>query len=365
MNKNIVIGVLVIIVLLAGGYYIFNTSSSQGTDMSTTTSATDITGTGQSGGTDQSSTPGAPVVITEASVAPTNSTAVVTGTVTPNGAQTTYWYEYGASANLGSKTSAQTIGSGWTAIASPGYITGLQPNTSYFFRLTASNAYGTVNGPTYGFNTNNNPAGQGTAPAVSTNAAKSITSTGATVNAQVNPHSSVTTFWFEYGTTPNFGGITTFESAGNTNTSSSVSAQLSGLAPQTTYYFRVNAQNQYGTVNGATQNFTTSGPAASALPPVVTTQVASPVTTTTATLRGTVNNNGASATYWFEYSTDSLLGSALLRSTPQNTLGASGTTQSISANISGLKSGTTYYYRSVAHNSAGIVRGSNQTLTTK
>jgi hypothetical protein len=43
----------------------------------------------------------------------------------PGGAITAYWYEYGTTKDLGKKTAVQVVGSGYTAIATPGYITGL------------------------------------------------------------------------------------------------------------------------------------------------------------------------------------------------------------------------------------------------
>ncbi len=363
MNQNVIIGILVVLVILGGGYFLITSMNAAptGTEATTTTPITVTTSNPDTSNPTTSAS--APSVVTDASVAPTNSTAVVTGKVTPNGAQTTYWYEYGTSATLGSKTSAQTIGSGWTGIPSPGYITGLSTNTLYYFRLSAQNAFGVVSGTTYSFSTNNNPPNQGTPPAATTNAAGSVTRVAATLNAHVDPHSSQTTYWFEYGTSADLGSVTPFQSAGSANASVAVSAAVSGLNPQTKYYFRVDAQNQYGTVNGSTQSFTTSGPAVSAVP-VVTTQVASPIATTTATLRGTVNSSGTQTTYWFEYSTDSQFSSALLHSTSEKSAGASATTNSVTANISGLRSGTTYYYRTVARNSSGTVRGDNLSFLT-
>jgi phosphodiesterase/alkaline phosphatase D-like protein len=360
MSRNVIIGILVILVVAAIGYYFISTNSSP----TGTTATTTVTTTGDTTGTTNNGTSAAaPSVVTDASAEPTNSTAVVTGKVTPNGAPTTYWYEFGTTTDLGAKTPTQSIGSGFTAIASPGYITGLKTDTLYYYRLSAQNGLGTVSGTTYSFTTNNNPPGQGTAPAASTNAATAVNRTSATLRATVNAHSSETTYWFEYGTDTNFGQITSFQSDGSGNSANSVSAAISGLNPQTTYYFRVNAQNVYGTVNGATQNFTTQGPALSATP-VVTTQVAGPIATTTATLRGTVNPSGTATTYWFEYSTDPLFSSALLKTTTHTAAGSAATV-SISANISGLSSGTTYYYRTVAQNDAGTVRGSSLTLITK
>ena len=366
MNQNLLIGLVVVLVLLGGGYLLLNSNAGiPGTPTATSTTITNADGTVTVVPVEPGTSARAPTVVTNASASPSNSTVVVTGRVTPNGSPTSYWYEYGRTADLGSRISAQSIGSGWSAIASPGYITGLSANTTYYFRLVAQNALSTVRDTTYSFSTNNNPPGQGTAPAASTNSATAIARTSATLNGHMNPHSSVTTYWFEYGASADFGSVTGFQSGGNGNTSLPVSTAISGLNPLTKYYFRINAQNQYGTVNGATQSFTTTGPVAPAVAPVVTTQVASPVATTTATLRGTVNPSGSQTTYWFEYSTDSLLGSVLLKTTAQRSAGGAQATVTVQADVSSLRSGTTYYFRVVAQNAGGTVRGENQTFTTK
>ncbi len=353
MNQNVIIGIVVVILLLGGGYYLLTMNNpAPGTQATTTPSTTGDT-------TDTGTTPptaSAPTVVTNTSVAPSNSTAVVTGKVTPNGAPTTYWYEYGESATLGQRTSSQAIGSGWSAIPSPAYITGLRANTTYYFRLSAQNALGTVNGATYSFSTNNNPPNQGTPPAASTNGASDVTRSGATLNAQVNPHSSQTTYWFEYGNDANLGSITAFQSAGSANSATSVSAAIAGLKPLTKYFYRINAQNAYGTVNGATQSFTTKGPAAATAPSADTT-AATKVATSTATLNGNVNPNGAETTFLFEFSQDSLLGSILGSVTATQSVSADAGTVSVSANAAGLAKNTRYFYRIVAKNSQGTTRG--------
>jgi phosphodiesterase/alkaline phosphatase D-like protein len=359
MNQNIIIGIVVVLVVLVGGYYVVTSmNAAPGTQTATTTPTTQ---TATSNPTTVIA--GAPNVVTDTNVEPTNSTAVVTGAVTPNGAPTTYWYEYGQSATLGNKTSSQMIGSGFSTIHSPAYITGLSANTTYYFRLDAQNSFGTVSGNISTFSTNNNPPSQGTPPSASTNAATSLMSTSANLNGHMDPHSSQTTYWFEYGSNPNLGQITTLQSGGGGNSSIAVLAPISGLNPKTMYYFRIDAQNQFGTVNGATQSFTTSGPVA--IVPVVTTQIASLVATTTATVRGTVNPYGFQTTYWFEYSTNSNFGSSQLHSTAQQSAGVGTNTVSVEANISALRSGTTYYFRIVAQNSAGTVRGDSLSFKTK
>src|SRR5690606_25434931 len=70
-----------------------------------------------------------------------------------------------------------------------------------------------------------------------------------------------------------------------------------GLSPGTTHHYRAIASNAAGTGFGAVMSFTT--PAA----PSVTTELASAITSTGATLNGAANPNGTASTGWFRYST--------------------------------------------------------------
>jgi len=91
----------------------------------------------------------------------------------------------------------------------------------------------------------------------------------------------------------------------------------------------------------------------SASAPNVTTDPANSVTSTSATLNGTVNPNGASMTYYFEYGPTSDYGS----STPIKSVGSGASDVSVSATITGLISCTTYHYRIVGTNYSGTSYG--------
>ncbi len=353
-----VIGGLLVIVLI-GGLIFFGMGNVNPFSQTATSTPSGATSTGQT------ATPGAPVALTSGTAFPSDTAAVVSGTVTPNGAFTSYWYEFGTTASLGDKTSNQSIGSGYIPIPAPAYITGLVKDTTYYFRLVAENQFGTITGSQQTFHTTvGTPAPVGSAPTTKTLAATGISRTTVNINGEVTPNKSSTQFWFEYGETPSLGLATALQSVGDGTVPVPASLSLSNLTPATTHYFRLNAQNQFGTVNGAILNFKTLGPPLS-IAPVVTTQVASAVATTTATMRGTVNPNGTQTTYWFEYSTDSQFSPVSVKTTPQRSAGASTGTVSVEANISVLTSKTTYYYHTVAQNVAGTVRGENESFTTK
>ena len=199
------------------------------------------------------------------------------------------------------------------------------------------------------------------APAVTTNAATSVTSAGATLNGGVNPNGAAATAWFEWGTSPT---LTTFsstasQSLGSGTTSQAVTAALSGLTSGTTYYYRVAASSTAGTSKGSIASFSTTAVAAA---PAVTTNAATSVTSAGATLNGGVNPNGVATTAWFEWGTSPTL--TTFSSTASQSLGSGTTSQAVTAALSGLSSGTTYYFRVAASSTAGTSKGSIASFST-
>jgi phosphodiesterase/alkaline phosphatase D-like protein len=359
MNKNTLLGILIAIIVLGGGYFLLrNKPFPPGTDQVSTTTTTTIPGSVDTtaGEPSQNLTPGAPVAETSSNAGASSSSVIVNGEVKPNGAITTYWFEYGPTNSLGARSPEQNIGSGYAMIPTPTYIVGLKANTQYFYRLNAKNSFASVNGSTYSFRTNNNPPPVAALPTAHTVAASSIARTSGSLNGSVNPNGFSTSYWFEYGMDTGFGSATTLTSAGSDTSTNSVSMAISNLKPLTKYYFRMNAQNQFGTVNGATMNFTTTGPAATANITVSTTAAAS-ITATSAQLTGRIDPKGTDVTYWFEYSNDSLLGTLIGAGTAQQKVAAGTSIIKAEASAFGLRANTNYYYRLVAKNAQGTVRG--------
>ena len=96
-------------------------------------------------------------------------------------------------------------------------------------------------------------------PSLITNLATDITQTSATLNGTVNPNgSNVTSCYFDYGDTEEYGSQTAVSPLPGSGTNSvSVSATLSSLSADTEYDFRVVATNAGGTTNGNNLTFTT------------------------------------------------------------------------------------------------------------
>lgn len=95
--------------------------------------------------------------------------------------------------------------------------------------------------------------------------------------------------------------------------------------------------------------------------PVATTQSATDVQYTTATLHGSVNANDETTTVTFEYGTSTAYGTTV-NATPSSVSGT--TTTAVSAAITGLQEGVTYHFRVKAVNVNGTTTGSDMTFTT-
>lgn len=95
-------------------------------------------------------------------------------------------------------------------------------------------------------------------------------------------------------------------------------------------------------------------------PPSVTTAAASGVTTTGATLNGTVNDNALNSTVVFEYGTNTAYGTSVA-ATPVTVTAGSGAT-AVSASLTGLTPGATYHFRVVATSSSGTSNGGDQSF---
>ena len=288
-----------------------------------------------------------PSATTGVATSVTSNSATLNGTVNPNGDSTTYYFEYGTTVSYGSTTTSASAGSGRTDVSVNADVSSLTPNATYHFRVVATNSVGTTYGADQSFTTID-------APSATTEPATLVTSNSATLNGTVNPNGDSTTYYFEYGTTTSYGTTTTSASAGSDRTDVSVNADVSSLTPNTTYHFRIVATNSAGTTNGSDQSFTTIDA------PNVTTDTATSVTSNSATLNGTVNPNGDSTTYYFEYGTTTSYGTT----TTSMSAGSGTTDVSVNADISSLSSNTSYHYRIVATNSAGTTYGSDKSFTT-
>ncbi len=290
-----------------------------------------------------------PGVVTQAASALTSTAATLNGRVNPNGYATTAFFQYGTTTAYGTTTTSQSVGSGTSELGITAALTGLVANTTYHFRIGATNLNGTVYGSDQAFTT-------GTpAPTVTTGAATNLTASAATLNGTVNPQNSPTSVQFQYGTTTSYGSTTVAQNIGSGNAAVAASATLGGLAANTTYHFRVVATNSTGTTNGADQSLTTALPA-----PTATTTAATGISGSGGTLNASVNPSGLATSAQFEWGTTSSYGSA----TAVQNIGSGTSAGAVNATLSGLSPAVTIHFRVVATNSSGATFGADQTFTT-
>jgi hypothetical protein len=103
-----------------------------------------------------------------------------------------------------------------------------------------------------------------------------------------------------------------------------------------------------------------AGVAAVLATPTAITGPVSAVGTTSATASGTVNPNGQSTSWYFEYGTSTSYG----RRTASRSAGSGTNNVQVSGALTGLTPGTTYHYRLVATNGGGTSRGADGIFTT-
>ncbi len=325
------------------------------------------------GGVISFSTPNLPLVTTGGASSVTATGATLSATANPRGDATTGYFRYGTTSpgtcndTFGTRlpaTGGTPVGSGSSAVSYSEALTGLQMGTTYYYCALATNVVGTAVGAVQSFTTP-------TVPTVVTNPVSTFASTTATLSGSGNPNGIATTAWFRYSTTnpgtctDSFG--TRAPSSGGTSLGSGTAVVnytqgVTGLQAGTTYYVCTLASNSAGLSVGTVQSFTTTAA------PSVATIAATQVTTTSATLNGEANPNGAAATGWFRYATTSpgACSDSFGTRTPSTggtSLGSGSSAVPFSQGITGLTGGTTYYYCAISQNSVGTRFGTVHSFT--
>lgn len=289
---------------------------------------------------------GAPSATSLAASAVDADSATLEATVDPRGTATEAWFAYGTeAAGLTTRiplTNA-SVGDGSAAVPFDQQLTGLEPNTTYGFRVVAKSANDTTEGAIETFTTD------ALAPIATTEAADAITRTGATLNATIDPRNSATTYAFEWGPTETYGNRTPALDAyvAADHASHPVDEPLTGLAAGQTHHFRVVATSDAGVTDGPDRTFTTDpagAPGASVLP-------ATGVTATGATLRGSVNPEDAPTSYQFVWGTPGDLTAHRTPAAPE-AVGSDATDRPVSETLTGLEPVTTYVFAVVASGNA-------------
>src|ERR1035437_5594775 len=281
----------------------------------------------------------------------TLTTAVSGRTITSNGGAliTVSCICWGTALNPSITDSHSTDGTATGSFTSN--LTGLSAGTTYHIRAYATNSAGTAYGNDVSFTTTT------TVATLTTPAITSITLTTAVSGGTItsNGGALITVSGICWATTPN--PVATGSHTTDGTATGSFTSNLTGLSAGTTYHVRAYATNNAGTGYGNDVLFTTT--TAPSVPTLTTTAVTS-IATTTAVSGGTITSNGGalitvSGICWSTSVTPTVAGS-------HSTDGTS--TGSFSSTMTGLSSGTTYYVRAYATNSAGTAYGNQQSFTT-
>jgi hypothetical protein len=196
----------------------------------------------------------APIVTTGPATAIGPTSATLQGSVDPEGEATTWYIQYGTTDAYGLTTTPQDVGAGTEPIAVEAPVSGLTANTTYHYRVVASNPSDTVVGEDRTFTTADNPA----PPSISVQRERDVTIDSAVLTANLDANRSATTYYFEYGTTTGYGSRTPDRAGGDAADPVPVSEPLTGLRAARRYHWRLVATNAAGTTRGSDRTFTTA-----------------------------------------------------------------------------------------------------------
>jgi hypothetical protein len=166
-----------------------------------------------------------------------------------------------------------------------------------------------------------------------------LTLNSARVNSAVNANGCDTTVSFEYGTDgsiyPKSNSIAA--SGLNGTTDVELSAVITGLTNGATYYYRLLAANQVGITYSPTQSFITR------TEPAMVTAGVTALSTTSERISGLVNAHGSDTDLVFDYGIDAANLTHSIQAMPALASGYGDTP--VSAPLSNIQQGMTYYYR--------------------
>jgi hypothetical protein len=282
-----------------------------------------------------------PTVVTGPPSAVALTGATLSGDVDPNGATTTYDFEYGTSADYGLESAVLSAGAGTHEYGVAAHLGGLTPGTTYYYRLVARSGLGASYGSAATFHT---PA---YAPTILTGSFTHVGDTSADVVAEIDANGLASTWYVRYGTTPALGQVSAIRALGSSTAPVTLSVPLRGLLAHTSYYFDVVATNAAGTSLGSQISFVTTGV------PIIVAQSIRDLATTSVTLAGTIIPDGHETRWYFQYGTTLAYG-------VNTALGSSGSgigEVDVARAIAGLSPNAVYYFRLVAVSVDGTVVG--------
>lgn len=338
--------------------------------------------------------PLAPTIVSQGASALTPFAAHLEALINPNNQTTSCVFEYGTTTSYGKSTACepgslegfgeQGVGAN---IGGATAGTGLASGTPYFYRVVGENAAHEKSEGTGEFTTL-----EAKAPEFLGESA--LNAAEPRLEARINPQFQQTTYRFEYsseesagalaGTVHTIDGASTLPAVNEELTAGPVT--LTGLTPGT-YYYRVVAENETSVAKGEP----TDGPVQEfkvIAGPIITTNLASAPTRTSATVSGSIIVQGLPSTYHFAYIPLAAYEAARAKGAANPFEGTGGretydtklahlneeghevsfedyASHPVEVTLEELAPQTTYVYALVAHNELATQVGSPQTFTTQ
>jgi hypothetical protein len=280
--------------------------------------------------------------------------ATLAGSIEPTGGlEATCEIRYGTEASYGSIAPCTPAGPFSAFNEVHAEISGLQPRTTYHYRLESVTENGATTGEDKSFTTL-----AVLPPTAEIESVTTVTAHSATLNAEVDPEGSETTYSFEDSTDGVHWHSLGQVSAGGGTEELPVAQTVGNLTGSTMYDVRLVAESHGGSVTTGEESFATLGSA-----PQIFGLDAADITTDQATLAAMIYPENEVTTYRFEYGLTDAYGSSVPLG--EGEAGDSVASQ-VSETLTGLAPDTTYHFRVVATNATEPPTAtSDQTFTTE
>jgi hypothetical protein len=295
----------------------------------------------------------------------TATTAVLEGTLNPGASVKAGWYfAYSTEFSCLIEPEISPVEAEVEGEAVPEHVevTKLQPNRTYAFCMIATDEEGeaTPSSNEVSFTT------LAATPTIDSETSSAVSSTAATLEAQVNPNNQASVAYLQYSSSAKVNGsgslegVTQLPAPPGRSIGSGYGDQPVGpstvtrLSPGSTYYYQAVATNRTGVSYGPVRSFTTV--------PTPTTDPVSAIEASTAIFHGHLTLDGVDTEYSFEYRAGAECSGG--SSTPTGNAGTGAGTALLSASASELLPGTLYTVCLVSSNAFGSEQGPAVTFTT-
>lgn len=190
-----------------------------------------------------------PDVTTEPVSALEPASVTLNGTVNPDNAGAVMCqFDWGTSPSLGKVAPcSQGVPNGEAGVAVQAGLSGLEPDTTYYYRLQASNAQGTNPNGTNPAEESQSQEFTTSGPGFHGESVSAVTADSATLHATIDPHNAATTYYFQHGASAGYGADVPAAPGAGIGAGEGdveVAQRVQGLRAGTVYHYRVVALSE-------------------------------------------------------------------------------------------------------------------------